>query len=47
MTAKRVDFSLVCLPPDVGGLIAVGGHNGVNCIDVVESLDGEDATEWR
>ncbi len=46
MTAKRAGFSLVCLPPDEGGLIAIGGYNG-NPIDVVESLDGEGATEWR
>ncbi len=46
MTAKRENFSLVCLPPDEGGLIAIGGYNG-NHIDVVESLDGEGATEWR
>ncbi len=46
MTAKRTDLSLVCLPPDEGGLIAIGGYNG-DCIDVVESLDGEGATEWR
>ncbi len=47
MTAKRRNFSLVCLPPDEGGLIAIGGYNGDNYIDVVESLDGEGATEWR
>ncbi len=46
MTAKRQNFSLVCLPPDEGGLIAIGGYNG-NFIDVVECLDIEDATEWR
>ncbi len=46
MTAKRRSFSLVCLPPDEGGLIAIGGYNGVNCIDVVECLDSEGATEW-
>ncbi len=46
MTAKRRSFSLVCLPPDEGGLIAIGGFNG-NQIDVVECLDGEGATEWR
>ncbi len=46
MTAKRRNFSLVCLPPDEGGLIAIGGFNG-NQIDVVECLDGEGATEWR
>ncbi len=46
MTAKRQNFSLVSLPPDEGGLIAIGGFNG-NRIDVVESLDGEGATEWR
>ncbi len=27
-------------------LIAIGGHNG-DWLDVVECLDGEDATEWR
>ncbi len=42
MTAKRENFSLVSLPPDEGGLIAIGGY-----IDVVECLDGEVATEWR
>ncbi len=47
MTAKRLDFSLVCLPPDEGGLIALGGYNGDNFIDVVESLDGEGVTGWR
>ncbi len=47
MTAKRNNFSLVCLPPDEGGLIALGGYNGDNWLDVVESLDGEGATEWR
>ncbi len=46
MTAKRGWISLVCLPPDEGGLIAIGGYNG-NRIDVVECLDGEGATEWR
>ncbi len=46
MTAKRQNFSLVCLPPNEGGLIAIGGFNG-NQIDVVESLDGEGAAEWR
>ncbi len=46
MTTKRGWFSLVCLPPDEGGLIVIGGYNG-NQIDVVESLDGEGATEWR
>ncbi len=46
MTAKRQAFSLVCLPPDEVGLIAIGGFNG-DRIDVVESLDGEGATEWR
>ncbi len=46
MTAKRGYISLVCLPPDEGGLIAIGGYNG-NWLDVVESLDGEGATEWR
>ncbi len=47
MTAKRGYFGLICLPPDEGGLIAIGGFNGSNHIDVVESLDGEGATEWR
>ncbi len=50
MTVKRRNFSLVCLPPDEGGLIAIGGFNGHyngNYIDVVESLDGEGETEWR
>ncbi len=46
MTAKRASFSLVCLSPDEGGLIAIGGYND-NYIDVVECLDGEGATEWR
>ncbi len=46
MTAKRLYFSLVCLPPDEGGLIAIGGFNG-NQIDVVECLGGEGATAWR
>ncbi len=50
MTAKRGWFSLLCLPPGEGGLIAIGGYNGgynADRIDVVESLDGEGATEWR
>ncbi len=46
MTAKRQNFSLVCLPPDEGGLFAIGGYNG-NRIDVVECLDREGAMEWR
>ncbi len=46
MTAKRQAFSLVCLPPDEGGLIAIGGYNG-EYIDVVECLTGEGATAWR
>ncbi len=46
MTAKRGHFSLVCLPPHEGGLIAIGGYNG-DFIDVVECLDGEDAADWR
>ncbi len=46
MTVRRRYFSLVCLPSDEGGLIAIGGFNG-NQIDVVESLDGEGGTEWR
>ncbi len=45
--AKRQNFSLVCLPPDEGGLIAIGGNINGDCIDVVECLDGEGATEWR
>ncbi len=45
MTAKRENFSLVCLPPDEEGLIAKGGYNG-DYIDVVECLTGEGATEW-
>ncbi len=48
MTVKRGYFSLLCLPPGEGGLIAIGGFSGNgNCIDVVECLDGEGATEWR
>ncbi len=47
MTAKRQNFSLLCLPSGEGGLVAIGGYNGDNFIDVVESLDGEGATEWR
>ncbi len=48
MTAKRGYISLVCLPPGEGGLITIGGYIGNdNCIDVVECLDGEGATEWR
>ncbi len=48
MTAKRGYISLLCLPPDDGGLIAIGGFSGNgNRIDVVESLNGEGATEWR
>ncbi len=47
MTAKRRNFSLVFPPPDEGGLKAIGGYNGDNFIDVVESLDGEGETEWR
>ncbi len=46
LAAGRGHFSLVCLPPDEGGLIAIGGYNGDH-IDVVECLDGEGATEWR
>ncbi len=46
MTVKRGYFSLLCLPPDEGGLIAIGGYN-CDYTDVVESLDGEGATEWR
>ncbi len=46
MTAKRRYFSLVCLPPDEGGLIAIGGYNG-SYIDAVECLNGEGATEWQ
>ncbi len=47
MTTARQDITLVCLPPDEGGLIAIGGYNCDNCLDVVESLDGEGATKWR
>ncbi len=47
MTAKRRTFSLVCLPPDEEGLIAIGSYNGSNNIDVVELLGGEGAKEWR
>ncbi len=48
LTAKRGWFSLLCLPPGEGGLIAIGGFIGNgNRIGVVESLDGEGATEWR
>ncbi len=46
MTVKRGFFSLICLPPDEGELIAIGGYNG-NFIDVVECRGGEGATEWR
>ncbi len=46
MTIKRGFFGLLCLPPDEGGLIAIGGYNG-NFIDVVECVDGVGATEWR
>ncbi len=46
MTVKRAEFSLVCLPPDEGGLIAIGGYNP-NYLDIVECLDGEGATKWR
>ncbi len=45
MTVRRRYFSLVCLPTDEGGLIAIGGYNG-KYIDVVECLDGEGSTEW-
>ncbi len=45
MTAKRHYFSLVSLPPDEGGLIAIGGYYD-DYIDVVEGLCGEGATEW-
>ncbi len=47
MTAKRQNFSLVCQPPGEGGLIAIGGYNNGNFLDVVECLHDEDATEWR
>ncbi len=47
MTAKRQNFCLVCLPPDEGGLIAIGRNINGDSIDVVECLDGESATEWR
>ncbi len=46
MTAKQRNFSLVSLPPDEGGLIAIGGYNG-KYIDVVKCLALEGATEWR
>ncbi len=46
MTAKRQNFSMICLPPDEGGLIAIGGYNG-DYIDVVESLDVVGATDWQ
>ncbi len=46
MTSKRMNFSLLCLPPGEGGLIAIGGYNG-NYLDVVECLDGEGANEWQ
>ncbi len=45
MMAKQRNFSLVCLPPIEGGLIAIGGYNG-NYINVVECLNGEVAKEW-
>ncbi len=47
MTAKRAYFSLVCLPPNEGGLIAIGGYNNDDHIDVAECLETEGATEWR
>ncbi len=47
MTAKRQNFSLICLPPDEGGLIAIGGYSNGNHIDVVECLAGAGATEWH
>ncbi len=46
MTAKRQNFSLVCLPHNDERLIAIGGFND-NWLDVVECLGGEGATEWR
>ncbi len=46
MTAKRLNFSLVCLQTNESGLIAIGGFNGDH-IDAVEYLAGEDASEWR
>ncbi len=46
MTIKRGFLSLLCLPPNEGGLFAIGGYN-YDYIDVVESLDDEGATEWR
>ncbi len=46
MTAKRGYISLVCLPPQEGGLIAIGGYNGNYRIDVAQCLDGEGDTEW-
>ncbi len=46
MTAKRVNFSFVCLP-DTGGLIAIGGYINGSRLDVVDCVDGESAREWR
>ncbi len=46
MTARRSDFILICLPPNEGGLLAIGGYTG-DRINVVECLGGEGATEWR
>ncbi len=46
MTTKRGYFGLICLPPDGGGLVAIGGYND-SLIDVVECLDGEGVTGWR
>ncbi len=46
MTTKRGYFSLICLPTDEGGLIAIGGYNGDH-IDVVECLTGDGAKKWR
>ncbi len=48
MTAKRGYIGLICLPPDEGGLIAIGGYSGNNTrFDVVECLAVECATGWR
>ncbi len=47
MTAKRGYIRLVCLPPDEGGLIAIGGFNGSNYVDVMECLAVDGATGWH
>ncbi len=46
MTAKRGYIGMICLPPDEGGLIAIGGYNNTR-FDVVECLAVGGATEWR